>query len=188
MRKRSIANLLSRNCRRGRDRKWKLPALRPPRRAHQFRKERKRLSLTPSSQFFNQRLDRVVASRIRWPHQWPRARCALRAVRWDDKSYAEYWEEFSEAVVAADSCSAASSMRQGGSSSPLLDVATRRSRITFSIVRGAADPPKKIAECFAAHPAIYITLDYFFGEAAELAASFFAPLPAFTATSEADMV
>jgi len=79
-------------------------------------------------------------------------------------------------------------MRQGGSSSPLLDVATRRSRITFSIVRGAADPPKKIAECFAAHPAIYITLDYFFGEAAELAASFFAPLPAFTATSEADMV
>src|SRR6266567_5644557 len=123
MRKRSIANLLSRNCRRGRDRKWKQPALRPLCRAHQFRKERKRLSLTPSSQFFNQRLDHVGPSTIRWPHQWPRARCVLRAVRWDDRSYADFWEEFSEAVVAVDSyCNGASSMRQGGSSSPLLDV------------------------------------------------------------------
>src|SRR5439155_13906179 len=180
----SIASRPTRSCKPAQAKRSKQPTLRPLRRAHQFQKERKRLSLTPSSQFFNQRLDRVVASRIRWPHQWPRARCALRAVRWDDKSYAEYWEEFSAAVVAVDSyCSGASSMRQGGSSSPLLDVATRRSRITFSIVRGAADPPKKIAECFAAHPAIYITLDYFFGEAAGLAASFFAPLPAFTATS-----
>src|SRR6266404_6988371 len=103
MRKRSIGNLLLRNCKRGRERKWKQPALRRLRRARQFQKERKRLFLTPSSQFFNQRLERVVASKIRWRHQWRRARCVLRAVRWDDKSSAEFWEEFSEAVVAADS-------------------------------------------------------------------------------------
>src|SRR5213596_1384079 len=122
MRKRSIANLLSRNCKRGLDRKWKLPERRRLRQARQFRKERKRLSLTPSSQFFNQRLDPVGPSTIRWPHRWPRARCVLRAVRWDDRSCAEFWEEFSEAVVAGDSCSGASSMRQAGSSGPLLDV------------------------------------------------------------------
>jgi len=29
---------------------------------------------------------------IRWQHQWLRARCVLRAVRWDDKSFAEFWE------------------------------------------------------------------------------------------------
>src|SRR6266487_5225405 len=102
MRKRSIANLLSRNCRRGRDKKWKLPGRPQLRRAHQFRKERKPLSLTPSFQFFNQRLDRVGASTIRWQHQWLRARCVLRVVRWDDKSCAEFWEEFSEAAAAAD--------------------------------------------------------------------------------------
>jgi len=32
------------------------------------------------------------------------------------------------------------------------------------------------------------SVDYFFGEAAGFAASFFAPLPAFTSTSVADMV
>ena len=102
MRKRSIANLLSRNCRRGRDKKWKLPGRPQLRRAYQFQKERKRHSLRPSFQFFNQRLDRVGASTIRWQHQWLRARCVLRAVRWDDKSCAEFWEEFSEAAAAAD--------------------------------------------------------------------------------------
>src|SRR6266480_2453456 len=104
MRKRSIANLLSRNCRRGRDKKWKLPGRPQLRRAHQFRQERKRLSLSPSFQFFNQRLDRVGVSMIRWQHQWLSARCGLRVVRWDDKSCAEFWEEFSEAAVAADNC------------------------------------------------------------------------------------
>src|SRR5947207_9342451 len=103
MRKRSIANLLSRNCKRGLDRKWKLPERRRLPRARQFRKKRKRLSLIPSSQFFNQRLGPVGPSTIRLPDQWPRARCALRAVRWDDRSCAEFWEEFSEAVVAVDS-------------------------------------------------------------------------------------
>src|SRR6266542_3526915 len=103
MKKRSIASRLSRCCGRGPGKKWKLLSRRRLRRTHQFRKERKRLSSTPSFQFSNQRLDRVVASRIRWRHQWPRTRCVLRAVRWDDKSCAEFWEEFSEAVVAADS-------------------------------------------------------------------------------------
>src|SRR6266487_1551221 len=100
MKKRSIASRLSRCCGRGLGKKWKLLDRRRLRRAHQSRKERKRLSLTPSSQFFNQRLDRVVASRIRWQHQWLRALCVLRAVRWDDKSCAEFWEEFLEAAAA----------------------------------------------------------------------------------------
>ncbi len=38
---------------------------------------------------------------------WLRARCVLRAVRWDDKSCAGFWEEFSEVVAAADSRSGA---------------------------------------------------------------------------------
>src|SRR5207247_2653449 len=153
MRKRSIANLLSRNCKRGLDRKWKLPERRRLRQARQFRKERKRLSLTPSSQFFNQRLDPVGPSTIRWPHQWPRARCVLRAVRWDDKSYAEFWEEFSEAVVAGDSVAVQVRCAKLDRAVLCSMLAMRRS-ITFSIGRGAADPPRKIAECFAAHPAI----------------------------------
>jgi hypothetical protein len=103
MRKRSIANLLSRNCRRGRDKKWRLPGRPQLRQVHQFRKERRRLSLTPSFQFFNQTLEHAGGCTIRWQHQWPRARCVLRAVRSDDKSCAEFWEEFSEAAVAADS-------------------------------------------------------------------------------------
>src|SRR5256884_6082697 len=36
----------------------------------------------------------ILAAQIRWQHQWLRARCVLRAVRWDDKSFAEVWEEF----------------------------------------------------------------------------------------------
>ena len=36
----------------------------------------------------------ILAAQIRWQHQWLRARCVLRAVRWDDKSSAEFWEEF----------------------------------------------------------------------------------------------
>ena len=67
-----------------------------------FEKEGKHLSSTPSFQFFNQRLGRVGASTIQWRHQWPRARCVLRAVKWDDKSCAEFWEEFSEAAGAGD--------------------------------------------------------------------------------------
>jgi hypothetical protein len=39
---------------------------------------------------FNLRLDRVGVSTIRWRHQWPKALCVLRAVRWDDKSCAEF--------------------------------------------------------------------------------------------------
>src|SRR6266516_7108194 len=105
MKKRSIASRLSRCCGRGLGKKWKLLDRRRLRQAHQSRKERKRLSSTPSSQLFNQRSDRVVASRIRWQHQWRRARCVLRAVRWGDKSCAEFWEEFLEAVVAGDNCS-----------------------------------------------------------------------------------
>src|SRR6266404_2746567 len=160
MRKRSIGNLLLRNCKRGRERKWKQPALRRLRRARQFQKERKRLFLTPSSQFFNQRLDRVVASKIRWRHQWRRARCVLRAVRWDDKSSAEFGEEFSEAVVAADSLAGT-----------LLQSPVRKNRRALVNTR-------RFEFC----------LDYFFGDAAGLAASFFAPLAAFTSTSVADIV
>src|SRR6266567_8496599 len=139
MKKRSIASRLSRCCGRGLGKKWKLLDRRRLRRAHQSRKERKRLSSTPSSQFFNQRLDRVVASRIRWQHQWLRARCVLRAVRWDDKSCAGFWEEFSEVVAAADSyCRGA---------------CVRRLFYGMQRVRTTTAAPRKIAGRFA-HPAI----------------------------------
>src|SRR6266487_2593823 len=174
MRKRSIANLLSRNCRRGRDKKWKLPGRPQLRRAHQFRKERKRLSLTPSFQFFNQRLDRVGVSTIRWQHQWLKARCVLPVVRWDDKSCAEFWEEFSEAAVAADSNCRGACVR----------------RLFYSIqwLRTITTALKKNRRVLANTRRFECCLDYFYSEAAGLAAPFFAPLAAFTWTSVADIV
>ena len=84
----------------------------------------------------------------------------LPAVRWDDKSCAEFWEEFSEAVVAADNLAGQAATITRTQESP-----------------GACE-----------HPAIEFCFDYFFGDAAGLAASFFAPLAAFTSTSVADMV
>jgi hypothetical protein len=50
-------------------------------------------------------LGRAGPSTIQWRHQWPRAQCAPPAVKWDDKSRAEFWEEFSEAAVDEGSCS-----------------------------------------------------------------------------------
>ena len=54
---------------------------------------------------FNPRSDRVAPFTIRWRLQWQRVRCAPPAVRSDDKSFAEFWEEFSAATDAVDSCS-----------------------------------------------------------------------------------
>ena len=85
----------------------------------------------------------------------------LRAIRWDDKSCAEFWEEFSEAVVADDNVATVATS--------LCDVFDRPQGGGYKNRRALANT-RRFEFC----------LDYFFGEAAGLAASFFAPFAAFT--------
>jgi DNA helicase HerA-like ATPase len=135
---------------------------------------------------FNQRSDRVAVFTIHLRLQWPGARCARLAARSADNLFAESWEEFSAAAAAAvgkqeTNCRAgappAISLNGNRCGCPTtaatrLERPLQRKKIAGRVVR------TQRFDLFA----------YFFGEAAGLAASFFAPLPAFTSTSVADMV
>jgi len=133
-----------------------------------------------SLKLFNQRSVRVAVFTIHLRLQWQRAPCAPRAARLAGNSFAEFLEEFSAAPAGEGNVAAFAPnaedhpllCRGGHCHAPDTSASTikRNRRIRLGIRR---------FESFVA---------YFFGEGAGLAPSFFAPLPAFTSTSVADIV
>jgi hypothetical protein len=157
MKPRLIANRLTKNCRLEQGRKYKRPGSQLCQREPQLPKEQsRRCFLKPWEQspaHFNQPSVRVARFMILSPLPWQRAQCARPVARSDDKSFAEFLEEFSAARAGEDSCSHGPPGRFRTSHS---DVATTKSPDTLRVIR-------RFESFFV----------YCFGEAAGLEASFF---------------
>src|ERR1043166_7449808 len=106
-----IVSRLTKNCRPEQGRKRKQPVPQPCQRGPQLPNEQSRRCLPepwerlpPHS---NQPSVRAEQFMIHLPLRWQRAQCAQPAVRSDDKSFAEFWEEFSAAPADGGNCSGA---------------------------------------------------------------------------------
>src|SRR6476620_6051645 len=116
MKKRSIVNRLTKNYRPEQGGKCKRPVPQLCQRGPPLPKEQSRRCLLmpwePSRAHSNRPLVRAAQFMIHLPLRWQRARCVQPAVRLDDKSFAEFLEEFSEAPAAGDNCSGVCAKRR----------------------------------------------------------------------------
>ena len=172
MKTRLIVNRLTKNCRPEQGRKCKQPGPQPCQRGPQLPKEQsRRCFLKPwerSPPHFNQPSVRAARFMIPSPLPWQRAQCARPVARSDDKSFAEFLEEFSAAPAGEGKCS----------HGPADRFCTRTATWQQKDRRAGYICTRRFRFSFA----------YFFGEGAGLVASFFAPFPAFTSTSVAVIV